>query len=77
MSRWQIDVETDSDGRQRFKVRDRDDRHGPPVAEFASEREARDHVEHLGSGPFDWDEQRAWQDPDDEDDDDQSRSSWL
>ncbi len=39
-----------------------------PVAHFSSREDAEAHIDKLESGPFDWDDQEAWQDEwDDED----------
>lgn len=81
--RWQIRPDADRRGRVVWKVLDRDDA-SRPVAEFADEAAARAHAERLGQGPFDLDEQTAWQDDEDEDDEvekdahgeDWPRSSW-
>jgi hypothetical protein len=67
--RWLVAPRTRKDGRTHWLVHDQDDR-GRPVAEFDDEVAARAHAQRLAEGPFDWDEQEAWQDPDDEDDDD-------
>lgn len=44
-----------------------------PVAEFRERQAAEDHAERLEEGPFDLDEQEAWQD---EWDDDWDEDSW-
>ena len=75
--RWRIEVRRDGDGGTRYAVRDAEDAHGPPVAEFATQDEAREHVARLSEGPFDWDEQEAWQDPDAEPDDEDASPGWL
>ena len=74
--RWRIEVRREEGGQPRYAVRDTHDAHGPPVAEFADEAEARQHVVRLSGGPFDWDEQTAWQDPD-ADPDEEPRSRWI
>lgn len=51
-----------------WRVHDQEDA-GRPVAEFPDEAAARAHADRLAQGPFDWDEQEAWQDDEDEDDD--------
>lgn len=65
--RWRVDTRTRKDGRTLWVVHDDQDR-GRPVAEFDDEEAARAHAVRLAEGPFDWDEQEAWKD-DDEDDD--------
>jgi hypothetical protein len=81
--RWQVAQDTDRHDRTVWKVLDRDD-HSRPVAEFPDEAAARAHADRLGQGPFDLDEQEAWQDDDAEDaevdqdahGEDWPRSSW-
>jgi hypothetical protein len=81
--RWQVVQDTDRHHRTVWKVVDRDDQHRP-VAEFPDEQAARAHADRLGQGPFDLDEQEAWQADDAEDDEvdqdahgeDWPRSSW-
>lgn len=65
--RWQVRHDG-TDRRTPWVVRDTEDRGGTPVAAFATEAEARAHAERLAQGPFDWDEQEAWQEPDPWDD---------
>ena len=64
--RWRV-YDDGTERRTPWVVRDAQDRHGPPVAAFATREEAEAHAARLAEGPFDWDEQEAWQD-DDEDD---------
>ncbi len=65
--RWQVVPKQDRRGDTTiWRVHDQQDA-GRPVAEFRDEAAARAHAERLAEGPFDWDEQEAWQD-DDEDD---------
>jgi hypothetical protein len=84
--RWQVSTGTDRRGEVVWKVLDRDDR-SRPVAEFGDEAAARAHADRLGQGPFELDEQEAWQDEEDEDEvdaevekdahgEDWPRSSW-
>jgi hypothetical protein len=65
--RWQVAHDTDRRGRSRWRVLDGDDR-SRPVAEFDAEGPARAHAARLAEGPFDLDEQEAWQDEDDDED---------
>jgi hypothetical protein len=67
--RWRVEHHTDRRGASLWKVHDGQDR-GRPVAEFRDEEAAHAHVERLAEGPFDWDEQEAWQDEDEDEDDD-------
>jgi hypothetical protein len=68
-ARWTVEPDEQRDGTTRWRVHDQQDA-GRPVAEFASQDAARAHVARLSEGPFDLDEQEAWQDEDDEDDED-------
>jgi hypothetical protein len=68
--RWQVTTGTDRRGEAVWKVLDRDDG-SRPVAEFADEAAARAHADRLGQGPFELDEQEAWQDDEDDEDDDE------
>ncbi|MTV25346.1 hypothetical protein FTX61_07990 [Nitriliruptoraceae bacterium ZYF776] len=65
--RWKVVRDWTSGGEQRWFVRDATD-HDREVARFATRDEAQAHVDRLREGPFDWDEQEAWQDDEDEDD---------
>ncbi|MEX1165240.1 MAG: hypothetical protein WEB03_16835 [Nitriliruptor sp.] len=67
--RWVVRPKHVDGGATIWRVHDGNDA-GRPVAEFAEEDAARAHATRLAEGPFDWDEQEAWQDPDDEDEDD-------
>lgn len=67
-ARWRVERHTDRRGRPLWKVHDGQDR-GRPVAEFRDEEAAHAHAERLAEGPFDLDEQEAWQDDEDEDQD--------
>lgn len=68
-TRWRVQEHTDRRGRPLWKVHDQEDR-GRPVAEFRDADAARAHAERLAEGPFDLDEQEAWQDDDEDEDDD-------
>lgn len=69
-TRWKVERDWTGAGEARWFVRDSEagDRE---VARFATEAEARAHAQRLGEGPFDWDEQEAWQDEDDDEEEDQ------
>jgi hypothetical protein len=49
-----------------FLVVNPDDQHRP-VASFPDRAAADAHAAKLNAGPLDWDEQEAWQDPDEDD----------
>lgn len=66
--RWKVVPQTRVDGRTRWLVTDAQDR-DRPVASFDDEGAARAHARRLAEGPFDWDEQEAWKDEDEEEDD--------
>jgi hypothetical protein len=67
--RWTVQPKHDRRGGvTAWRVHDAEDA-DRPVAEFADEEAARAHADRLAEGPFDWDEQEAWQDPDDDEDD--------
>ncbi len=64
MARFKVvERERIRDAKPQYAVVDSENR-DMPVAHFSSRREAEAHVEKLESGPFDWDEQEAWQDDD-------------
>lgn len=74
--RWHVTQDTDRRGEVVWKVLDRDDQ-SRPVAEFPDEAAARAHAERLGQGPFDLEEQEAWQDEDaDEVEEDAHGEDW-
>ncbi len=72
--RWTVRPKHVDGGATTWRVHDEQDA-GRSVAEFAEEDAARAHAARLAEGPFDWDEQEAWQDPDDEGEDDDRASS--
>lgn len=73
--RWQIRPRELADGRVEWQVTDAEDRERA-VASFATAEEAQAHAQRLAEGPFDWDDQAAWQDPDDDDDDGWEDRGW-
>jgi hypothetical protein len=77
--RWTVELDHDRRGNPRWRVHDQEDA-GRPVAEFADEDAARAHAARLAEGPFDVDEQEAWQDDDEVEKDahgeDWPRSAW-
>ncbi|MBW3561919.1 MAG: hypothetical protein KY437_05415 [Actinobacteria bacterium] len=73
MARFQVrEGEHPVSGDPRYTVVDTDNDE-LPVARFDSRAAAEAHAQRLAEGPFDWDEQEAWQD--DWDDDEQGGQS--
>jgi hypothetical protein len=68
VTRWRVAPKELRDGRIQWRVHDEEDA-GRPVAEFGDEQAARAHARRLAEGPFDWDEQEAWQEEEEDEDD--------
>ena len=66
MARFQIREREHPGGASRFAVVDTESNE-LPVAEFDTREQAQAHADRLAQGPFDWDEQEAWQDDWDDD----------
>lgn len=64
MSRFKVVEGEDIQAHSRYAVVDTENR-DMPVAHFSKRDEAEAHVKKLESGPFDWDDQEAWQEDDD------------
>lgn len=72
MPRFQVRAEeTIGRARPRYAVVDTENR-DLPVAHFDHREDAEAHAGRLEQGPFDWDEQEAWQDEWEDDEDDWS-----
>lgn len=66
MARFVVQQREKVSGRPRYLVVDTEDR-SRPVASFDDREAAQAHADRVNAGPFDWDEQEAWQDEWDDD----------
>lgn len=73
--RWRLRPRERPDGRVVWQVIDGEDR-DRPVATFDDQAAAQAHARRLAEGPFDWDEQQAWQDDEDDDEDGWGDRGW-